>query len=88
MITAGHQAYQRAVREAAPEAVPVVTGLHRAPGYPTPQLIERSPVKDRVRPMRGLQSITTGQQLVEVASVGQPTTNGRRSSRQGRWIEA
>jgi transposase-like protein len=65
VITDGHQAYQRAVRETAPEAVHLVTGLYRAPGHPTTQPIERShgPVKDRVRPMRGLQSIATGQQV-------------------------
>ena len=59
------------VREEAPEAVHIVTGLHRAPGHPTTQPIERShvPVKDRVRPMRELQSIATGHQLAEVLTV-------------------
>ncbi len=44
VITDGHQAYQRAVRGEAPEAVHIVTGLHRAPGHPTTQPIERSHV--------------------------------------------
>ena len=78
VITDGHQAYQRAVREEAPEAVHIVTGLHRAPGHPTTQPIERShvPVKDRVRPMRGLQSIATGQQLAEGMTVAQAIRRG------------
>ncbi len=78
VITDGHQAYQRAVREEAPEAVHIVTGLHRAPGHPTTQPIERShvPVKDRVRPMRGLQSIATGQQLAEGLTVAQAIRRG------------
>ena len=78
VITDGHQAYQRAVREEAPAAVHIVTGLHRAPGHPTTQPIERShvPVTDRVRPMRGLHSITTGQQLVEGMTVAQAIRRG------------
>ena len=42
------------------------TGLHRARGETT-KPVERShvPVKDRLRPMRGLQSIATGQCLLE-----------------------
>jgi hypothetical protein len=61
-----------------PKAIHIVTGLHRAPGYPTTQPIERShvPVKDRVRPMRGLQSITTGQQLMEGLTVAQTIRRG------------
>jgi putative transposase len=55
VITDGHLAYRRAIQEHAPPARHVVTGLHRAAGYPTTQPIERShvPIKDRVRPMRG-----------------------------------
>jgi hypothetical protein len=55
-----------------------VTGLHRAPGHATTQPIERShvPVKDRVRPMRGLQSIATGQWLVEGITVAQAIHRG------------
>ncbi len=87
VITDGHQAYQRAVREAAPAAVHIVTGLHRAPGHPTTQPIERShvPVKDRVRPMRGLQSIPTGQQLVEGMTVAQAIRRGDAAMGGGGW---
>jgi hypothetical protein len=50
------------VREQTSGAVHTVTGLHRAAGHETTQPVERChvPVQDRVRPMRGLQSITTG----------------------------
>ena len=56
----------------------VVTGLHRAAGYPTTQPIERShvPIKDRVRPMRGVQSIATGQRLVEGVTLAQAIRRG------------
>jgi hypothetical protein len=66
-ITDGHRADQRAIQERAPEAIHTVTGWHRAPGHPTTQPIECShvPVKDRLRPMRGLQSVATGQWLAE-----------------------
>ncbi len=69
VITAGHQTYQWAVREEAPQAV------H----------IERSyvPVKDRVRPMRGLQTIATGQQLVEGLTVVQAIRQGNVAVRGG-----
>lgn len=78
MITDGHQAYQRAVREMVPKASHIVTGLHRAPSHPTTQPIERShgPVKDQVRPMRGLRSIVTGQQVVEGITVAQAIRRG------------
>jgi hypothetical protein len=66
------------VREHAPEAVHIVTGLHRADGHPTTQPIERShvPVKDRLRPMRGLQSLATGQRLVEGLTLAQAIRRG------------
>jgi transposase-like protein len=56
----------RAVRRAAPCAVHTRTGLHRARGETT-KAIERShvPIKDRLRPMRGLHSVPTGQRLLE-----------------------
>jgi transposase-like protein len=87
VITDGHQAYQRAVRETAPATVHSVTGLHRAPGHPTTQPIERShvPVKDRVRPMRGLHSITTGQQLAEGMTVAQAIRRGDVTMGGGGW---
>jgi transposase, IS6 family len=78
VITDGHQAYRRAIQEHAPKAMHVVTGLHRAAGYPTTQPIERShvPIKDRVRPMRGVQSITTGQRLAEGITLAQAIRRG------------
>ncbi len=61
------------------EAVYIVAGQHRAPGHLTMQPIERAhvPVKDRVRPMRGLQAIATGQQLAEGLTVAQAIRRGR-----------
>jgi transposase-like protein len=61
-----HAAYRRAVRRRAGRARHIRTGLHRARGETT-KAIERShvPVKDRLRPMRGLQSFATGQRLLE-----------------------
>jgi transposase-like protein len=87
VITDGHQAYQRAIREAAPKAIHIVTGLHRAPGHPTTQPMERShvPGKDRLRPMRGLQSIATGQHLVEGLTVAQAIRQGDVTLGGGGW---
>jgi transposase-like protein len=67
VITDGHPAYRRAIQEHAPQARHVVTELHRAAGHATTQPTERShvPIKDRVRPIWGVQSITTGQRLAE-----------------------
>jgi transposase-like protein len=61
-----HQPSIRAVRAEGPAAVPVRTGLHRARGETT-KAVERShvPIKDRLRPMRGLQSIASGQRVLE-----------------------
>jgi transposase-like protein len=66
VVTDKHQAYVRAVRRHARRAVHTRTGLHRARGETT-KPVERShvPIKDRLRPMRGLQSVTTGQRLLE-----------------------
>jgi IS6 family transposase len=66
VITDKHPAYRRAVRRRTWRATHVRTGLHRARGDTT-KAIERShvPVKDRLRPMRGLQSVATGQCLLE-----------------------
>ena len=49
-----------------------MTGLYRAAGYATTQPIERShvPIKDRVRPMRGVPPIATGQRLAEGVPLG------------------
>jgi transposase-like protein len=61
VISDHHQPCIRALQEALPEAEPIRTGLHRARGETT-KPIERShvPVKDRLRPMRGLRSIASG----------------------------
>ena len=66
VVTDKHQAYVRAVRRHARRAVHTRTGLHRARGETT-KAIERShgPIKDRLRPMRGVQSVATGQRLLE-----------------------
>jgi IS6 family transposase len=66
VITDKHASYRRAVRRRSWRARHIRTGLHRARGETT-KPVERShvPVKDRLRPMRGLHSITTGQQLLE-----------------------
>jgi transposase, IS6 family len=66
LITDKHPAYRRAVRRRAWRAIHIRTGLHHARGATT-KAVERShvPVKDRLRPMRGLQSVATGQRLPE-----------------------
>jgi transposase-like protein len=66
VITDKHASYRRAVRQRTWRAAHVRTGLHRARGETT-KAIERShvPVKDRLRPTLGLQSIATGQRLLE-----------------------
>ena len=78
VITAGQPAYRRAVREHTPEARQIVTGLHGGPGHATPPPTDRShvPVNDRVRPMRGHQSLTTGQWLVEGITAAQAMHGG------------
>jgi len=67
-----HPAYVRAIREEVPGAVHVQSGLHRASG-PDTKPIERShvPTKDRLRPMRGLQSVRTGQRVIEGVELAQ-----------------
>ena len=66
VITDKHAAYRRAVRRRGWRARHMRTGLHRARGETT-KAVERShvPVKDRLRAMRGLRSIATGQRLLE-----------------------
>ena len=53
------------------------TGLHRARGETT-KPIERShvPVKDRLRPMRGLQSVRTGGYVIETVEAMQALRRG------------
>ena len=66
MITDKHPAYVRAMREEMPGATHTQSGLHRKSGSDT-KPIARShiPTQDRLRPLRGLQSIRTGQRIVE-----------------------
>jgi transposase, IS6 family len=66
VVTDKHPASRRAVRRRTWRATHVRTGLHRARGETT-KAIERShvPIKDRLRPTRGLQSTATGQRLLE-----------------------
>jgi len=66
VITDKQQPYVRAVQQHAPTALHIRTGLHRSRGVTT-KAIERShvPVKDRLRPMRGLETLGTGQRLLE-----------------------
>jgi len=66
VVTDKHPAYGRAIRDEVPGAVHIQSGLHRRCG-PDTKPIERShvPIKDRLRPMRGLQSIRTGQRTIE-----------------------
>jgi transposase, IS6 family len=77
IITDKHQAYMGAVRRHLPAAEHVRTGLHRARGVTT-KPIERShvPVKDRLRPMRGLQSVRTGQCLIESVELARSVHRG------------
>ena len=77
VITDKHQAYVRAVRERVSGAMHVRTGLHRTSGQTT-KAIERShlPIKDRLRPMRGLHSIATGQRLLEGIELAQAIRRG------------
>lgn len=66
VITDKHQPYVRALQQRVPPALHIQTGLHRVHGVTT-KAVERShvPIKDRLRPMRGLQTIGTGQRLLE-----------------------
>ena len=77
IVTDKHPAYVRAVREEVPEAMHTQSGLHRASG-PDTKPIERShvPTKDRLRPMRGLQSIRTGQRAIEGVELARAVQRG------------
>ncbi len=77
VITDKHPAYVRAIREEVPGAVHVQSGLHRASG-PDTKAIERShvPMKDRLRPMRGLQSVHTGQRVIEGVELARAVRRG------------
>ena len=77
VVTDKHQPYVRATRRYARRAVHTRTGLHRARGETT-KAIERShvPIKDRLRPMRGVQSVPTGQRLLEAIEAVQAIRRG------------
>src|SRR5262249_18374240 len=72
------------VRRHAPRAVHTRTGLHRARGETT-KPVERShvPIKDRLRPMRGLHSIVSGQRLLEGIEAVQAIRRGEVCTRRG-----
>jgi len=61
-----HQPYGKAVATVIPFARHVRTGFQRPHGYTT-QPVERShvPTRDRLRGVRGLRTISSGQQLLE-----------------------
>ena len=77
VITDKHPAYVRAVRDEAAGAQHTPSGLHRAHG-PDTKPIERShvPTKDRLRPMRGFQSIRTGQRALEGVELARAVQRG------------
>lgn len=77
VVTDKHRAYLRAVKQHAPDAKHRRTGLHRKQALTT-EPIERSHVliKDRVRPMRGLGSVVTGQHLLEGIELAQAVKRG------------
>ena len=77
VVTDKHRAYLRAVRQHLPNAKHRPTGLHRKRA-PTTKPIERShvPVKDRLRSMRGLGSVETGQRLLEGIELAQAVQRG------------
>ncbi len=77
VITDKHRAYLQAVRRHAPKAKHRRTGLHRKRALTT-KPVERShvPIKDRLRSMRGLASIETGQRLLEGVELAQAVRRG------------
>jgi transposase-like protein len=77
VVTDKHQSYVGAVRKHASEAMHIRTGLHRASGQTT-KAIKRShlPIKERLRPMRELHSIVTGQRLLEGIEITQAIRRG------------
>ena len=77
VVTDKHAAYDHAVRRHVPRATHVRTGLHRSRGATT-RAIERShaPVKDRLRVMRGLHSVATGQRVLEAIEAAQAVQRG------------
>ncbi len=84
VVTDKHRAYVRAVRRPARRAVHTRTGSHRARGETT-KAIERShvPIKDRLRPMRGFQSVLSARRLLEGIEAVQAIRRGDRWGRPG-----
>jgi transposase-like protein len=80
VITDKHRAYLRAVKRHAPNAKHRRTGLHRKRALTT-KSVERShvPIKDRVRPMRGLGSVKTGTTATGRRRTGPSGATWRRS---------
>ena len=77
VVTDKHRAYLQAVKQYAPNAKHRRTGLHRKRALTT-KPIERShvPIKDRVKPMRCLGSVATGQRLLEGVELAQAVRRG------------
>ncbi len=73
VITDKHPAYVRAVRDEVPGAQHTQRGLRRANGPDTKPIARAHvPTKERLRPMRGLQSIRTGQRAIAIVSTRNP----------------
>ena len=73
VITDKHAAYGRAVRRHVPRAAHIRTGLHRTRGETTkPVKRSHAPIKDRLRSMRGLRSLATGQRVLETVRRRRP----------------
>ena len=77
IVTDKHRAYLRAVRQHVPNATHRRTGLHRKRALTT-KPVERShvPVKDRIRSMRSLASVRTGQRLLEGVELAHAVKRG------------
>ena len=77
VVTGKRQAYLRAVKRHNPKAKHRRTGLRRQRALTT-KPIERShvPIKDRLRSMRSLDFIETGQHLLEGAELAQAMRRG------------
>ncbi len=77
VVTDKHRAYLRAVKLHAPKAKHRRTGLHRKRALTT-KPVERShvPIKDRLRSMRGLGSLETGQRLLEGVELAHSVQRG------------
>jgi transposase, IS6 family len=84
VITDEHAAYRRAVRRLSWRARHIRTGLHRARGETTRSIVRAHlPIKDRLRPMRGLHSIASGQRRLEGIELAQAIRRGHVLARAG-----